>query len=178
MAVKISGGDKMRAALEKLSQKVKSGAHVRVGFLEGETYPDGTSVAQVAAWNEFGTLTADPRPFMRNTVTNNSGGWGIALGAALEETDFDAKKALNATGMIIAGQVRDEISALDTPPNAPLTNLLKDRFPTGDYTTEDFLKAVHDLKNGVTAPAAKPLVWSGRMRNSVKHEVKDGADES
>ncbi|QHC34153.1 hypothetical protein [Komagataeibacter xylinus] len=178
MAVNFNGGSKLKAALEKLSQKVKDGGHVRVGFLEGKSYPDGTPVAQVAAWNEFGTKTAPPRPFMRNTISAHSEQWGDALSAALKSTDYDAKKSLEVVGMVIEGQIRDEISNLNDPPNAPLTNLLKDRFPRGDYSTEDFLQAVHDLKNGETAPEGKPLVWSGLMRQDVSHEVKDGPDES
>ncbi|WP_010508406.1 hypothetical protein [Komagataeibacter europaeus] len=176
MAVNFNGGDKMKAALEKLSQKVRSGATLQAGYLEGATYPDGTPVAQVAAWDEFGTKTAAPRPFMRNTVAAHSGQWGAALGAALKQTDYDAKKSLNVVGMVIEGQIRDEISALNEPANAPLTNLLKDRFPMGGYTKDDFLQAVHDLENGATAPEGKPLVWSGRLRQDVSHEVKDGFD--
>ncbi|GAN72113.1 hypothetical protein ASY01nite_13990 [Acetobacter syzygii] len=179
MAVKISGGDKMRAALEKLSQKVKSGATVEVGFFDkSQPYKKGASVPQVATWTEFGTATAPPRPFMRNTIANNSGDWGAELEVALKGADFDAKKALARVGMVIEGQIRDEIAALDAPPNAPLTNLLKDRFPTGSYTTEDFLKAVHDLKKGATAPPGKPLVWSGKLFRDVASQVKDGTDES
>lgn len=50
--MQILGGDKLKAALEKLM--ASRAAHVRVGVLEGATYPDGTSVATIAAQNEFG----------------------------------------------------------------------------------------------------------------------------
>lgn len=177
--VKISGGGKLKAALANLSQKVKDGAHVRVGYLEGATYDDEkhTPVAQVAAWDEFGTATAPPRPFMRPTIAQHQDGWGKALGSALNQTDFDVDRALAGTGAIMASQIVDQIDATTSPANAPLTNLLKDRFPKGDYTRDDFLKAVHDLAAGAQAPLGQPLNWSGRMRNSVSYEVKPSSEE-
>ncbi|KXV60290.1 hypothetical protein AD948_05935 [Acetobacter senegalensis] len=174
----MKGGDKLRKALADLSKKVEKGGHVDVGFFEDATYPDGTPVAQVASWMEFGTPTSRPRPFMRNTVAKHSDRWGEALEAALKDSDFDVKIALSAVGVIIESQIRDEIAEGEFEPNKPLTNLLKWRFPKGDYTTEQFLKAVHDLKKGATASSGKPLVWSGRMFQSVTHEVKDGPGES
>ncbi|GAN86346.1 HK97-gp10 family putative phage morphogenesis protein [Komagataeibacter intermedius] len=180
MAVNFNGGSKLKAALNKLSQKVKDGGHVRVGYLEGAKYDDEkhTPVAQVAAWDEFGTPTAPPRPFMRDTIAKHSDQWGDGLGKALKATDYDVNRALAGVGSIIVGQIIDQIDEGSYQPNAPLTNLLKDRFPKGDYSTEDFLKAVHDLKNGADAPEGTPLNWSDRMRNSTAYEVKDGPDES
>lgn len=50
----MTGGDRMQSYLEGLRKNLETGAAVKVGFLEGATYPDGQSVAQVAAVNEFG----------------------------------------------------------------------------------------------------------------------------
>ena len=175
MPMKSTGGPGWRAAIARLKKKVEDGAHVQVGFLEGETYPDGTPVAQVASWNEFGTKTAPPRPFMRNTIANNKDKWPALMAAALKASDLDAKKAMAMCGEKMVAQMRDEIVSMDAPANAPLTNLLKDRFPTGDYTKDDFLQAVSDLEAGASAPAGKPLVWSGQLLRSVEYEVKDGS---
>ncbi|MFT8720022.1 hypothetical protein [Acetobacter sp.] len=173
--MKSTGGPGWKAAIAQLRKKVEQGAHTNVGFLEGETYPDGTPVAQVAAWNEFGNKTAPPRPFMRNTIAHNKDKWPKMLAAALKASDFDVEKALGMCGEKMASQMREEIVAMDAPPNRPLTNLLKDRFPTGDYTKDDFLKAVTDLEAGETGPAGKPLVWSGQTLRSVTSEVKKGS---
>jgi hypothetical protein len=55
--VEFIGGDRLMAALRDIDDKLAgagSGPSVRVGFLEGSTYPDGTSVPMVAAMNEWG----------------------------------------------------------------------------------------------------------------------------
>lgn len=118
--VKITGGDKLEAALAEIRKKVGHDT-VQVGILEGSTYPDGTSVPMVAAAQEFGTDTIPPRPFMRNAVRNNSPRWGELLGAALKMSELDGEKALMVTGLKIASQVQDEIVATNDPPLAPST---------------------------------------------------------
>lgn len=50
----LQGGDKMKAALEEMNKKLTSANRVMVGFFEDATYPDGTSVAMVAAVQEYG----------------------------------------------------------------------------------------------------------------------------
>ena len=52
-----------------------TGAHVKVGVLENSKYPDGTPVPLVAFWNEYGTRTAPPRPFFRDTIEQNKKNW-------------------------------------------------------------------------------------------------------
>jgi len=48
------GGDKLQQYLDRLLARVSSAQAVRIGFLEGATYPDGTPVPMVAAVQEFG----------------------------------------------------------------------------------------------------------------------------
>ena len=64
----ISGGDKLQRALDRIAKNLSKAASVEIGFAENATYPDGTSVALVAALNEFGTGKIPPRPFFRNMV--------------------------------------------------------------------------------------------------------------
>jgi hypothetical protein len=57
MADAMNGGDKLQAYLAKIAGNVAPsgvGPTVRVGFLEGKIYPDGTPVAYIAAIQEFG----------------------------------------------------------------------------------------------------------------------------
>ncbi|ATJ91544.1 hypothetical protein HK16_05810 [Acetobacter senegalensis] len=54
MAVKIKGGERIRAYLKELEGKVQNAKAVKAGFLEGATYPDGTPVAYIASIQEFG----------------------------------------------------------------------------------------------------------------------------
>lgn len=169
----LRGGDKLRRALDDLAKKVERGGKVQAGVFEDATYPDGTPVAQVAQWNEFGTAKTPPRPFMRRTVNEQQDTWGNALGKALHATDYDASRALGMVGEVIASQIRDTIREGDFTPNSELTNLLKNRYPTGDYGAEQFFQAARDLKAGKTAPAGKELVWSGQLLNSIRSEVSD-----
>lgn len=50
----LHGGDKLQAYLDGILARVSSAQAVKVGFMEGATYPDGTSVPMVAAVQEFG----------------------------------------------------------------------------------------------------------------------------
>lgn len=171
-------GSLLRDQLERLGKKIKSGGYVRVGFLEGATYPDGTSVAMVAAINNFGAPAKGipPRPFFTNVIRSNSAEWGAKLGKILAATDWDTHRSLELIGEVIAGDIRQSIVDTNGPPNSPVTNLLKQRFPTGDgMTFADVVQAWRDVANGQTdAPAGKPLVWSGHMLDSVSAEVTDG----
>ena len=73
----ISGGNKLEAALKAISAKINRPGTLRVGFLEGATYPDGTSIPMVAAVNEFGAPSRGipPRPFFRTMVADKSSTW-------------------------------------------------------------------------------------------------------
>lgn len=149
--VKLSGGDKLAAKLAELAQNAKNDATVRVGFLEGSRYPDGTSVALVAAINEFGHTrvhpTQPPRPFMRRMIQAKSPEWPKAIGDLLVANNYDAEATLDLTGTAIAGQLRQSIIDFTDPPLSPLTV----------------------MKKGFD----KPLIDSGVMLRSVSHEVND-----
>lgn len=107
----IKGGEKLAAALNKIAANATNAATLSVGFLEGATYPDGTSVALVAATDEFGrpSIGQPPRPFFRNMVAAKSGEWPEAVGNLLKANDFDAAKTLGQTGEAIKGQLQQSI---------------------------------------------------------------------
>ncbi|EDQ1698258.1 hypothetical protein GP195_005251, partial [Salmonella enterica] len=54
MVNKVTGGRQFRQKLKQAADNLKSGKSLKVGFLEGATYPDGTPLAYIAAINEFG----------------------------------------------------------------------------------------------------------------------------
>lgn len=55
-----SGGSALESKLREIAEKIGAPKTLRVGFLEGATYPDGTPVALVAAANEFGGTVTVP----------------------------------------------------------------------------------------------------------------------
>ena len=171
--VEVSGGDVSTKIARKLAESGKY-TEVRVGFLEDAKYPDGTPVAQVAAWNNFGAPGAGipARPFFTRMVQEKGGEWGEAFAEALKEAGGDTDKALGLMGVKISGQLMDSIESLKEPENSPVTKLLHSRFPKGGYTFEDVLQARRDIANGAAAPDKNPLVWTGTMLDSVNFEVR------
>lgn len=145
-------GSGLVAHLERIRTRLgrESGKKVRVGFLEGATYPDGTPVALVAAVQDLGAPSRNipPRPFFRNMVADKSREWPSALRAALKAADYDAEKALGVVGEGIAGQLRQSIVDTNDPP----------------------LSSVTIKRKGFD----KPLVDTGHMLNSIDKEVVNG----
>lgn len=143
--MELAGGDKLEKALAEIAGKM-SGS-VKVGFLGGATYPDGTSVAQVAFWNEYGTARIPARPFFRTMISNESPGWAVLIGKAAKNYDYDGSTVLQFMGVKIAEQLQQSIVGWQTPPNSPVTVAIK----------------------GFN----KPLIDTGQMQNSVDFEVEE-----
>ena len=143
----LKGGDALEKKLAELSQNVTNASTLRVGWPQNATYPDGTSVALIAAINEFGAPSRGqpPRPFIRNMIAQESPHWAAQVATLLKLNNYDARATLNMMGTEIVGQVQDSIDALVTPPLAPST----------------IAKKGHD----------KPLIDSGLMRKTVTYEI-------
>lgn len=148
-SIGIKGGAKMKAALKEIGERASNAKAVNVGFLSGATYPDGTSVAMVAAIQNFGAPGAGipPRPFFTRMIQDKSPGWGVSLGALLKGDNYDAHKALDQMGEGIGGQLRESVLQTNSPPLAPATVKRKG--------------------------FDKPLVDTSHMINSVDHEVTE-----
>ena len=127
--MELKGGERFKAQLRQLATNLQTARGVRIGFLEGATYPatpgkSSLNVATVAFWNEFGTLTAKPRPFFRTAIRQHSGEWGAALARFLRQSKFDSAVALRKLGLLISEQVRESIMTYGGS-NAPLTVHIK-----------------------------------------------------
>lgn len=115
-----SGGKKLSGALADIGNKMRGS--VNVGFLAGATYPeDGTPVAQVAFWNEYGTTTTPSRPFFRTMIERESPGWGLLMAKAAKHYDYDAATVLRFMGVKISEQLQQSIVGWQEPPNAAST---------------------------------------------------------
>lgn len=152
----LKGGDALRRRLENIAKRLDGKQEVRVGFLEGATYPDGTPVATVAAANEFGRPDKGqpPRPFFRQMIEENSPNWGRQIGKLLKANGGDSAAALDAMGSVIKGQLQRSINQFTSPPLAPSTIAAKG--------------------------FDKPLIETAHMLRSVDYEVvgNGGNDES
>lgn len=118
-----SGGDKLKAKLDQMANRLGSAKSVRVGFLENTRYPDGTLVAMVAAINEYGrpTVGQPPRPFFRDMIREKSPEWPDAIASLLKTNDYDAARTLDTTGGAIKGQLQTAITQYEGPPLKPAT---------------------------------------------------------
>lgn len=119
----ISGGAKLQAALADLSAKVTKKSEVSIGFFEGSTYPDGTSIPLVAFINEYGRPEKGqpPRPFFRDMIAAKSAEWPKAIGTLLPANGYDAAKVLALAGQGIKDQLQASIRNFDSVPLAPST---------------------------------------------------------
>ena len=134
-----------------------------VGFHESAKYADGTPVAYVAAIQEFGVAgKIPPRPFMRPTIAAKRQEFLDLLGkgskAALRG-QFTLVQVFDQVGLKVAGEIRRTISKITSPALDPDTVKARQR----KYASNQ------QLVGGLT----KPLVESGRMQDSVTHEVKE-----
>lgn len=98
----------------------KMSGSVEIGFLEDATYLDGTPVAAVAFWNEFGA-SGPPRPFFRNMIAEESPGWGDKVVALAKATHDDGPKILALMGEDIQGALIQSINDFTTPALAAST---------------------------------------------------------
>lgn len=174
----LKGGDKLEAALAKIAKSVTKAAAVDVGFLEDATYPDGTSVAMVAALNEFGHGTTPPRPFFRTMIQQKSPEWPKTIATQLKETDYDAEKTLGRMGEGIKGQLQQSIADTYSPPLSILTLMArkwKADNPNSEFSAGVLGALASELKKGppdLGGVSTKPLVETGHLLASVDYAVK------
>lgn len=137
----------MTKKLEEIAASMGGGS-VSVGFMEGATYSDGTPVAAVAFWNEFGVPAhgQPPRPFFRGMIAENSPTWADKMAKLAKATDYDGEKVLALMGEDIKGALQQSINSLTDPPLSPAT--------------------VADKGN------SKPLIDTAHMLNSIAYKVE------
>lgn len=143
------GGGRAEARLGAMARSLGRGPTVKVGFLRGATYPDGTSVALVAAVNEYGrpSVGQPPRPFFRNMVAEKGPTWPAAVAANLKVHDYDAAASLRQVGLAVRGQLQASIVQGTYAPLKPATVKAKG--------------------------FDKPLIDTSHMLNSVDYEVEE-----
>lgn len=147
--------DSIEMFLDNVSSQLDS-KQVKVGFIDGATYPDGTQVAMVAASNEYGRPENNqpPRTFFRNAISEHSEEWGDTVARGLM-AGLPVEQVLEVVGAQIQGDVQESIATLIDPPLSPTT--LHIRRTRKDRRTD----------------STKPLVDSKVMIGDVNYEVSD-----
>ena len=138
-------GRRFYAQLQELARM-----EVRVGYQVGEaTDDDGVDMCDIAAWNELGTEHSPARPFLRQTVENNENKINTFCSKEAKKMleGGTAEQCLDKIGVFMKGLVQKTIRDGDFEPNAASTI----------------------RKKG----SDKPLIDTGRMRQSVNYHVKE-----
>jgi hypothetical protein len=120
------GGRRIMQAARRARQMGRADWHrllMRWSFWQ-RSHPRDLHVAQVAFWQEFGTARTPARPFMRTTISQHSPQWGEHFARYWQERG-SARHALRLLGVEIRDQIVQMIYSWHTPPNAPLTQLIK-----------------------------------------------------
>lgn len=148
MSIKITGLQQVQDALEKELKKLTGDSYALVGIHESAgMIEDGTMTqAQLGAIQHFGTNDGHipARPFLDVGVASGNDEYleiikeGIAAG-------LTAKQIIDRVGASAAGMVRQYMTDLKDPPNAPSTI----------------------AKKG----SANPLIDTGSLRGSITHTV-------
>lgn len=142
-------GVKFQNILKKLSK-----LEVRIGFQHGKSKEDnGTDICDIATWNELGTTNMPARPFLRQSVDNNKS----KINAFIREkkksivNGSEPEQILKEIGIFQKDLIQEEITNGDFAPNATSTVKRKG--------------------------SSKPLIDTGRMRQSVNYEIKEKGGE-
>lgn len=142
--------------LDSLKIKEDDNKILEVGFFKDAKYENGLQVAQVAKWNEFGTVHIPPRPFFRNAYNDNIKKWYNFLFQSIRKGN-SVEAAFKLVGEMSKGDIVKSITSLKDPPNAPSTIKRK-------------MKQGKKRKRGKLA-VANPLIDTGFMRASVNYQI-------
>lgn len=154
-------------------------ARVKVGVMDdGEDYPEGITVAEVAAINEFGTEDGriPERSFLRSTFDEKREEL-LVLAEMLTQRILFGKStvedAMNVLGATLASAIKKTIADGVDPPNAEST--ARRKAATGK-TAKYFNKPAETLGDALAQvgalAAVKPLVDTGRLMGSITWAVE------
>jgi HK97 gp10 family phage protein len=117
-----------------------------------------TTVAQYAAYNEFGTTKIPPRPFLRPTMEERQEEWTEAIkgsvSSSLKSGQFNNRSILELIGEGAVKDVKARIMSNVPPPNAPSTVARKKA------------KGIEPIRT---------LVETGLMHASVEYKIEEGS---
>lgn len=190
-----SGGEEIRRKLLEVAKRLGKGDLLKVGFLEGATYPDGTPVAQIAAVQEFGgEIDVPARTQDLNFKQKKNGEVGNRF-VKKSKADFVQTVTIPAHKIVIPARpfFRKMIWAQSKGWGALVSTALK----SNDYDLDKAMAATGEIIKGqlqtsirqLTSPALarstvrakgseKPLIETGHMLNTVDYEVTTDGSES
>lgn len=174
---------KIRMRLERIPEQF-TGQVAQIGVPAGLAYEDGTSIAYVAAIQEFGApeVKIPPRPFIMPTVAQQKDAWVDVMAHMVPKvgdgsaTAFDV---LDGVGRIAATDIQVQIAGISSPALSPVTVLLRKWRKGGKTITGKTVgQAAAAIAAGVDPGSDnKPLNDTGLLIASIRNAVnKEGAE--
>jgi len=148
----VAKSDIVDHGFKKLEKQLKKMAKmsVKTGILsDAGSHESGKTIAEIAAYNEFGTDTIPERPAHRDTFEKSRPKLKANLAKSVDlviEGKATPDQVLNRIGVWYVGQLKKGVIAFDAPPNAPSTIRQKG--------------------------SDNPLIDTGRTVNSINYEIE------
>lgn len=123
-------------------------SHTKVGVQMGDVTEEGLYLAQIGAWNEWGTPTIPERPHHRLTFTENikkAQNLGAKLYKSVQENKRSPKQALGVLGEWYLSSLKHTIVTLKNPPNAPST-IKKKKSSNPLIDTSEYLNSMQHVE--------------------------------
>jgi len=140
-----------REALRQIDFVKRNKPYVKIGIQsDAGNHPESEdiTVADIATFNEFGTINIPPRPFIRDTMDEERAGLlkhTRELYYQMAAGKMTTARALSILGKKITSLIKKKITTLREPPNAPSTIARKG--------------------------SSNPLIDTGYMRQKVRDEI-------
>lgn len=179
----IRGGDKLKAVLARMSAQFNEAHTLKVGFLEGATYEDGTPVAAIAVLQEYG---AEINVARHNATVHRIGGKGKFVKKDIATTHTDVMVPAHTITIpprpffrnMIADKSKEWPKALALAMKATKGNAGLSLAMLGEGIRGQLKKSIRDFSDPPNAPSTikkkgfnDPLIDKGTMQNSVDFEV-------
>lgn len=183
--VKTLNLDKIRARLERVPKEFNQQV-AQIGIPQGPQYEDGTSVAYVAAIQEFGApaVSIPARSFFRPTIAEKKAEWvGVMKQMVPKVGDGSASAfdVLDTVGRVAVADIQTTIAGVNAPALSPITVLLRKWKKDGRTITG---KTVGEAAAAIAAGVDpgdddKPLNATGLLIASIHNAVnRPGAEFS
>lgn len=94
------------------------------GLGEHPNSDDGTTIVEVGAFNEFGSIGVPERPFLRTTIAQYHNNYTQIIKQMLSDIIMGKKSVVQAVGILGIKSQADVVSTInnwDDPPNSPET---------------------------------------------------------
>lgn len=167
---KSKASDNIHIRLKNIENLVSGKYTLAVGWFEGNTYPNGELVGDVARKQEFGDGNIPPRPFIRPAKRANLRKWEKIIMQGIKKEIKNGKgnflNALNGLGLVASGDIKEAIERVLTPPLAKST--IKARMERRGIESKD------GLSGEQISILEKPLIDTGRMISTVEYHASKG----